>query len=1126
MTYEDFILSKIPRAQAQGFTPISQAHPSLKPHQRDVAMWMARGGRRACFMSFGLGKTRTHLQVAQWCVEFDATQRQHGRKHLIVAPLGVRHEFTKEQGPAMGMEVTYCRTDAEVITAPTQIVITNYERVRDGDITVTPERFCSAGLDEASVLRSFGSKTYQTFLDLFSKIDFRYVFTATPSPNRHKELIHYGGFLGVMDTGQALTRFFKRNSSKAGDLTLYPHMEEQFWTWLASWAVFMQKLSDLGYDDTGYDLPPIKVHWHCVSVDHKKAWQMFDSWGQSALFLDKSSGLKEIAEVKRETMFARLDKAREIMGVNTSALVAIPAGNEAARVCDAVLHHVENQHIIREIQRGVKPKDAIGICGAGSSAFSWQTVSKGIEYTIGDCKYSIPWKDIKARAESYAPATSRHWLLWHDLEAERELIEKLVPNVRTAYGSQDIEEREEIVLGFSRGEFPILATKPVIAGSGCNFQRHCSDAIFLGSSYKFNDFIQAVHRIQRFQQPNEVNIHIIYSESEDPVVASLKKKWAQHNALVAKMSELLRKFKLDLNTMEIKRTIGCERLEAASEKFRYINNDCVLELAPIDSRHNISDNNSHDRSSDQVAQSPQKGEAGIRPPLSPEKSGAKTGDGAHVVSQEPGEVHSQEHIVSKFASREENGVAAEIFRKASGKDSSQDASLVSQEPQTGSSKSAKRGSKKAIRNNGRGVSGDVETSEESLRDLRAEADGKAASADRSLSQDRQNSGDSVLPLQHGVGAVSGRHEFDAKGNPVSRKAWEDNCVHLIVTSIPFGNQYEYSPSYQDMGHNPSNVEFFKQLDYLIPNLLRVLQPGRIAAIHVKDRIRFGGQHGTGVPTVDRFSDKTADAFEKHGFFFLGRITVDTDVVRENAQTYRLGWSENANDSTKMGVGMPEYVLLFRKPHTDLSTAYADLPVTKDKAVYTRSHWQVDAASFWKSSGNRLPDPEILANMPMDAIGRLWREHARNHGYDWNEHVQTAKELEDRGRLPSSFMLFAPISNHPGIWTDIARMRVLNSEQSRRNEENHVCPLQLDIVNRLIQRYSNPGEIILDPFSGIGTVPYCAIHKGRIGWGVELSHDYWRSGVGYCEQAEREHCMPTLFDLKAAGLKVVKAEVAA
>jgi hypothetical protein len=173
----------------------------------------------------------------------------------------------------------------------------------------------------------------------------------------------------------------------------------------------------------------------------------------------------------------------------------------------------------------------------------------------------------------------KHWLLWHDLEAERHLIEKCVPYVRTAYGSQDLEEREDIILGFSRGEFPILGTKPSVAGSGCNFQRHCADAVFLGSSYKFNDVIQAVHRIQRFQQPREVNIHFIYSESETPVVESLKKKWKQHDELVARMSALLRKFKLTLDVdMNLKRSLGCDRTEVEGKLFRAVHNDNVYEL--------------------------------------------------------------------------------------------------------------------------------------------------------------------------------------------------------------------------------------------------------------------------------------------------------------------------------------------------------------------------------------------------------------------------------------------------------------------------------------------------------------------------------------------------------------------
>ena len=90
----------------------------------------------------------------------------------------------------------------------------------------------------------------------------------------------------------------------------------------------------------------------------------------------------------------------------------------------------------------------------------------------------------------------------------------------------------------------VLATKPVIAGSGCNFQRHCADAVFLGVGYKFNDFIQAVHRIYRFQQRRQVNIHIIYCESESAIMETLKAKWRAHDELMGRMSEMLREKKL------------------------------------------------------------------------------------------------------------------------------------------------------------------------------------------------------------------------------------------------------------------------------------------------------------------------------------------------------------------------------------------------------------------------------------------------------------------------------------------------------------------------------------------------------------------------------------------------------
>ena len=156
---------------------------------------------------------------------------------------------------------------------------------------------------------------------------------------------------------------------------------------------------------------------------------------------------------------------------------------------------------------------------------------------------------------------------------------------------------------------------------------------------------------------------------------------------------------------------------------------------------------------------------------------------------------------------------------------------------------------------------------------------------------------------------------------------------------------------------------------------------------------------------------------------------------------------------------------------------------------------------------------------MSDIKRVWTRYCVEGGYSHEEHVELAKALEGIGKLPSSFMLFPPISRHKDVWTDIARMRTLNTEQSRRNQENHVCPLQLDIIKRLITRYTNPGDVVLDSFGGIGSVPFQAVKMGRIGWMIELNEEYWRCAVGYLEAAGNEAATPTLFDLMAVGEEV-------
>lgn len=377
--------------------------------------------------------------------------------------------------------------------------------------------------------------------------------------------------------------------------------------------------------------------------------------------------------------------------------------------------------------------------------------------------------------------------------------------------------------------------------------------------------------------------------------------------------------------------------------------------------------------------------------------------------------------------------------------------------------------------------------------------------------------------------ISGKNYRIANNDNVpelaNKKLYPDSSVGLILTSIPFSTQYEYSPNYADFGHSESNEEFFQQMDYLTPNLYRVLQPGRIAAIHVKDRIVPMGLSGMGCQTVYPFHLDTINHFRKHGFAYIGMKTIVTDVVRENNQTYRLGWTEQCKDGTKMGVGMPEYLLLFRKPATDRTNAYADVPVVKKKKEwvsgerewknsdgYSRARWQLDAAGYTRSSGNRGITPEELAALEPKQIFQSFKNYSLNEVWDFEYVVKVAETLELKGKLPSGFMLLQPQSWSDDVWTDITRMRTLNGTQWSKGKEMHLCPMQFDIADRVIEQMSNPGDVILDPFSGLMTVPYRAIIKGRIGWGVELSPQYFFDGATYCKSAESNVDVPTLFDL--------------
>lgn len=830
MTYTEFLQAKTCIATGSGFScELSEINPLCKPHQAAVIQWAVRGGRRALFEQFGLGKTIQQLEIIRLILKKLALLTGKG---LIVAPLGVRQEFFRD-AKLLGIPLTFIRTTDEADKAG--IYLTNYESVRDGKLN--PKIFDAISLDEAGVLRGFGgTKTFREFMRHFEGSGkFRFVATATPSPNEFIEILAYAAFLDIMDVAGAKTRFFKRDSTKADKLTIHPHKEREFWLWCASWAIFLEKPSDLGFSDDGYELPPLEVLWHEIPSDHKDAGT--EKSGQRRMFRNAAIGVSTAAREKRDSLSDR----------------------------------IKRMMLIREA------------------------------------------------------APKAHRIIWHDLETEREAIEKAIPAARTVYGSQDLDEREKYIVDFADGKIQEIGGKPCMLGQGVNFQRHCAEAIFLGIGFKFNDFIQAVHRIQRFGQKRPCKVHLIYTEAEREVRASLERKWTQHKTLVENMTRIIREFGLAAAALAsaLSRTLGCERVEASGKDWKLVNNDSVLET---------------------------------------ERMAA-------------------------------------------------------------------------------------------------------------------------------------------------------NSIDLILTSIPFSTQYEYSPSYNDFGHTDDTAHFWRQMDYLSPNLLKVLRPGRVFVCHVKDRVTPGGLTGLGFQTVQPFHADAITHYTKHGFAYLGMKTIVTDVVRENAQTYRLGWTEQCKDGSRMGVGMPEYLLLFRKPPTDASNGYADDPVVKSKDAYSRARWQFDAHGFARSSGNRHLTVGDLAGATHAEVFKLFKKHSLGNVYNFEHDVRLAEHLDTVGMLPPSFMLLQPQSWHPDVWTDVTRMRTLNAVQVQKSKEMHLCPMQFDTADRVIAQFTMPNESVFDPFSGLGTVPLRAVKLGRCGYGCELSPTYHDDACWHMHAAEHKASSPTLFEME-------------
>lgn len=427
VSYQQFIASKTPKALARGLSRVPKISSHLFPFQQHCVEYLLTIGPGGLFLDTGLGKTMVQLEYAE-----HARQATNGRA-LILTPLAVAKQIERE-ARKFGYAARVIRDQSD---AREGINICNYDRLH----LIEPQEFGVVTLDEASILKSFTGKTSRALIESFSDQRFKMPATATPAPNDHMELGQYAEFCGVMQSNEMLSRFFINDTAQASQSwRLKRHGVEAFWDWVASWCRLAQMPSDLGGDDTGFILPPIRVHRH---------------------------------------------RAAESAPSMTGGLF----GDEVVSATN-----------LHQIKRGTAEKRA-------------------------------------GMAADLAMADAEPWVLWCDTDYEADAILAALgdaPGVVEVRGSMPAERKETALEAFADGSARIMVTKPSVAGFGLNWQ-HCASTAFVGRSFSYEGWYQAVRRFWRFGQQREVQVHLIVAEGEDSIARVIDRKANDHASMKTAM---------------------------------------------------------------------------------------------------------------------------------------------------------------------------------------------------------------------------------------------------------------------------------------------------------------------------------------------------------------------------------------------------------------------------------------------------------------------------------------------------------------------------------------------------------------------------------------------------------------
>ena len=390
MSYCDFIESKEQTAINAGFQPDESQYPdAIFPHQSAVVSWACKRGKAGIFMDTGLGKTITQLTWA------DQVQRHTDGYVLLLAPLAVAHQ-TEREASKFGLTAQFVATDSDI--GEPGIYITNYEKLHHFDSAI----FSGVVLDESSILKGMNGTMRKMITEFFASTPYRLSCTATPSPNDFMELGTQSEFLGIMSQVEMLATFFIHDTAGGtGDWRLKHHGKAKFWKWLSTWCVFMRSPSDLGFDSTGYDLPPIEYHQYTIETEPDN--------GQ--LFVEPAQGLQDRNKARRDTVEARCKLAAEIVNsLDEPAIVWCHLNDESALLTELINDAVE---VKGADSSDHKSKSMLGFADGDIKCLVSKPKIAGFGMNFQSSRHCV-FVGLSDSWESYYQAIRRQWRFGQD----------------------------------------------------------------------------------------------------------------------------------------------------------------------------------------------------------------------------------------------------------------------------------------------------------------------------------------------------------------------------------------------------------------------------------------------------------------------------------------------------------------------------------------------------------------------------------------------------------------------------------------------------------------------------------------------------------------------------------------